>query len=95
MGVLARRLAEECDKRGLPRSFDTLMRHIENNHAAALDASRYSNDLLRQRLEGAVEERDKLRRLVLRDHAQGHKAHADCPACWKFGVRPNGWKGGR
>ena len=48
---------------------------------------------LRQQLEGVVAERDRLRRLVLRDHAQGHKGHADCPACWKSGVRPNGWRG--
>lgn len=60
----------------------------EANREAAADLRRIAATY-----RGAVEERDKLRRLVLRDHAQGHKAHPDCPACWKFGVRPNGWRG--
>lgn len=46
-------------------------------------------------LREAVEERDRLRRLVLRDHGQGHRPHADCPACQRFGVRPNSPSGGQ
>ena len=52
---LHERLAQECDRYGLPPNLDTLLRHIYNNHAATIGAK---DDLIASlRKRGAVEER--------------------------------------
>lgn len=53
-----KRLKAECDKRGLPCDFATLMRHLENNHAATLGAVQYSNATLREKLLKVRQGRD-------------------------------------
>lgn len=55
MTVIEHKLAEKCDSYGLPHDFDTLMRHMENNHAAALGACRDLAESRRRKLEGAVD----------------------------------------
>jgi hypothetical protein len=54
MSVIERKLAEKCAEFGLPPSFDTLMRHIENNHAATYGAQRSHIETLERQLAGAV-----------------------------------------
>lgn len=49
MSPLEQALAEECDRMGLPHDLPTLIRHLENNHAAALGAERSRVRLWRQR----------------------------------------------
>lgn len=47
-----RRLAEECDRYGLPHNLNMLLRHIYANHNATIGALRDSNATLRARLDG-------------------------------------------
>jgi hypothetical protein len=61
VSLIARQLAEKCASFGLPPSFDTLMRHMENNHAATVGAQRSHIESLERQLVGAVEERERLR----------------------------------
>jgi hypothetical protein len=61
MSLIERKLAEKCASFGLPPNFDTLMRHMENNHAATVGAQRSHIESLERQLAGAVE---ALRRLA-------------------------------
>lgn len=51
---IERKLAEKCASFGLPPNFDTLMRHMENNHAATVGAQKDHIASLERELEGAV-----------------------------------------
>ncbi len=48
------RIRQECEARGLPCSVEVLMRHIKNNHAAALGGYEYAIKLSREKLNSAV-----------------------------------------
>jgi hypothetical protein len=64
MTLIERKLAEKCASFGLPPSFDALMRHIENNHAATVGAQRSHIESLERQLRGTVEDADRLREVL-------------------------------
>lgn len=70
MSNIDRKLAEKCAEFGLPPSFDTLMRHIENNHAATVGAQRSHIESLERQLAVAVEALREAK-VTLRDIAAG------------------------
>lgn len=45
-------LEQECERYGLPVSFDVLMHHVYNNHAATVGALKHCIGTLEERLEG-------------------------------------------
>jgi hypothetical protein len=55
MSLIERKLAEKCASFGLPPNFDTLMRHMENNHAATVGAQRSHIESLERQLAEAVD----------------------------------------
>ncbi len=57
----AGQLAEECDRFGLPHDVSALVRHIEGNRAMTEAALAMSNSVLREKLDAAVEENERLR----------------------------------
>ena len=49
--MLSARLAEECDRYGLPHDFDALLRHIYANRDATYAAKEYALSLAANRIE--------------------------------------------
>lgn len=56
MAVIERRLADECDRYGLPHDFDALMRHLRGSHEAIVGAKDVSIAALDRKLAGAIED---------------------------------------
>jgi hypothetical protein len=54
MNDVERKLADKCALFGLPPNFDTLMRHMERNHAATVGVQRSHIESLERKLRGAV-----------------------------------------
>ena len=56
-----KRLAEACDKYGLPHSVDALVRHIENNRVMAQAIDTEAIRILTDKADRVVDENDRLR----------------------------------
>jgi hypothetical protein len=55
MSLIERRLAEECDRYGLPHDLDALLKHVYANRDLSLAFKDQSIETLTEQLRGAVD----------------------------------------